>query len=149
MEQLTPILEKLAKQLGTTVEMVWSVMIAQARIYAVTSVIQWIIAIGLLIGVLKYLKKSFDRSIKVSTDKWGSPIRTSNNKDFKMMNQWEFWQESDQEPRMFVAICCCIVGGVIGVIACLVLSSDLGNFIASVFNPQYWALNRILSYVGR
>lgn len=56
MKEITPLLEKLAKQLGTTAEYLWAVLVRQAPIASCIDILQYII-----LGVVTYF---FVRSTK-------------------------------------------------------------------------------------
>ena len=69
MKEITPLLEKLAKQLGTTAEYLWSIMVRQAPISSCINILQYII-----LGVATYFfVKVTKKYWLVSEEKrWGS-----------------------------------------------------------------------------
>lgn len=118
--QTTELLEKLAVQLGTTAEYLWSVLIVQARISAITDLIFFILAIVsgyFLYRTHLYLSKETE----------------------DMYSLYERKEEAVILPMFFVVI--------IWVIFFLVMFFSIGNIINGLFNPEYWALNKILNSI--
>ena len=118
MENLTILLEKLAEKFGTTTESLWVVMVKQA------SVEIWVILISLVLsGILifvwsKYLKYYLKNKDDMSCDK-----------------------------DIFNYILC-IVSGIAVVIWFLISFGYLFYLPTLIFNPEYWALDKILSVIN-
>lgn len=118
--QTTELLEKLAVQLGTTAEYLWSVLIVQARISAITDLIFLILAIVsgyFLYRTHLYLSKETE----------------------DMYSLYERKEEAVMLPMFF--------GVIIWTVFFLVMFFSIGNIINGLFNPEYWALNKILNSI--
>lgn len=118
--QITELLEKLAVQLGTTAEYLWSVLIVQARISAITDLIFLILAI-----VSGYFLYRTHRYLSEETE--------------DMYSIYERKEEAVIIPML--------VGVSIWLIFFLVMFFSIGNIINGLFNPEYWALNKILNSI--
>lgn len=119
-EQTTKLIEQLANQLGTTSEYLWSVLLKQASITATTTLIQTIIV--LLIGFVLYgLHKKFSK---------------------KTINTRSSYEEHD-----FLGFTMVVVTIIYGLflICCFLYIPEI---IYGYFNPEYWALNRILEILN-
>jgi hypothetical protein len=117
-EQTTKLVEQLAIKLGTTADYLWSVLLKQAPISALTDLIYFmLISIG---GIILFkTHKSFS---KPGEDTWENKY--------------------DKSDGLVVAMG---VIAVIWVLLFIVAFLSLGNVINGFFNPEYWALNQILS----
>lgn len=117
MENLTPLLEKLAEKLGTTTEYLWSVLIHQAPISALTDLLYFVLVIigGIVIFIIhkRLMKKN----------KYG------NNK------------YDDSDDGLIVLM---VVVTLVWAIIFIVCFFNIGNIITGFFNPEYWALNKVL-----
>ena len=67
MEQITPVLEKMAEKLGVTVEYLWSILIKQAPLSGITDIIQYIL-LGIVTWV--FVKVSFKVHHKIEKEDW-------------------------------------------------------------------------------
>ena len=118
--QTTELLEKLAVQLGTTAEYLWSVLLVQARISAMTDLIFLILAIlsgYLLYRTHRYLSQGTEDSHSIYYEK---------------------------EEAVVIPM---IIGLIIWIIFFLAMFFSIGNIISGLFNPEYWALNKILKSI--
>jgi len=117
-EQTTKLVEQLAIKLGTTADYLWSVLLKQAQISALTDLIYFIlISIG---GIILFkAHKSFSKK--------GEGIYTNK------------YDKSEYFGIVMVIIT------TIWVILFFIAFFSLGNVINGFFNPEYWALNEILS----
>ncbi len=70
MEELAPLLNELALQLGTTVEFLWGVLLRQAQVEVIKGITYWIILIVLITVALK--KVNFDFSEPVENEDFPS-----------------------------------------------------------------------------
>lgn len=113
------LLRELATQLGTTSEYLWRVMVHQAPISAIGTLIQMI-----LVGVATYIL------IKVH-------LRLSNREDNK--------NYEDSFGLGIVMIAAAVILGIL-IIACFFGIEDVIN---GFFNPEYWALDKILHKIGK
>lgn len=118
--QTTELLEKLAVQLGTTAEYLWSVLIVQARISAITDLIFLILAI--VSGYFLYRTHLY-------LGKEGEDMHSIYDR---------------KEEAVIIPM---FVGVIIWVIFFLVMFFSIGNIINGLFNPEYWALNKILNSI--
>lgn len=118
--QTTELLEKLAVQLGTTAEYLWSVLIVQARISAITDLIFLILAI--VSGYFLYRTHLY-------LGKEGEDMHS-------------IYDRKDE-----AVIIPMFVGIIIWAIFFLVMFFSIGSIINGLFNPEYWALNKILNSI--
>ena len=118
--QTTELLEKLAVQLGTTAEYLWSVLLVQARISAMTDLIFLMLAIlsgYFLYRTHRYLSQGTEDAHSIYYEK----------------------EEAVMIPM--------IIGLIIWIIFFLIMFFSIGNIISGLFNPEYWALNKILNSI--
>lgn len=121
-ENTTKLLEKLAEKMGTTSEYLWSILLKQAPISAtITLAIYAIVAIYGII-LFKHHKKFSKKQGE------GQHSRTI---------------YEDSEPTCVGMIIATFVFAV-ACIGCLV---QINNLINGYFNPQYWALQKILDAI--
>ena len=120
-EQTLKLIEQLAQKLGTTSEYLWSILLKQAPIEATTLLCQtvFVVIYGIFIWEThKYLSE------KVNNGKY---IET----------RYEEYEEKAVLPMavaVFIFMICFI--------ACFFC---FGNIINGYFNPEYWALEKILN----
>jgi len=117
-KQTTELIEQLAAKLGTTTEYLWGVLIKQAPVYAVTSLLE--IGVVLIMGVV--LWKSHKKLL--------SPI--NDNPDECLYDNYE-------DLQWVIGILTFI-----WVILFVVAFFTFANVITSIANPEYWALMKIL-----
>lgn len=119
-KEFTEFLEKLAAKLGTTAEYLWKVLIIQAKVSAIKSLIfiVTVYIIGLVLAKfhIKYLKKISD-------------------------NKYDDRNTYESSEVTSVVMCILFVGWVVLFIGHIFSYS---NMINGFFNPEYWALNKIL-----
>ncbi len=121
-EQTTKLIEQLAQKMGTTTEYLWSVLLKQAPIDATITLFQTICV--MLFGCI--LWKIHKRLLKKdSEDKYSE-------------TGYEKHEEGVIIPMLVAVIIFLIL-----FIACFFCFSDIIN---GYFNPEYWALRRILNY---
>jgi hypothetical protein len=118
MKEMTILLEKLADKLGTTVEKLWSVLLRQAPISGAVDLILCIILVVASIFVFKFVNK-----------------KTTGGKDG--------YADWDDEGKFFAWAGAAII---IGINVFLIVCSA-ESIISAFFNPEYWALSKILSKV--
>lgn len=111
------IIERLSNQLGTTSEYLWGVLISQASIYAITTIIEVVVSILLSIFCYK-LHKMFSKE-----DNGGCTVYCNN-------------VELVVPMIVFSGVC-----------AILLVSSlfCISPIITALANPEYWALEQILN----
>lgn len=115
-QQIAPLLEKLAAKLGTTAEHLWGVLVKQAPI---DGTVELVGAILMFIGTFILIKKL--------------P---------KIIN---YIEEKDNEGLTIVSVFGGVLGGVAIVTYAILFLATLSTLIAAFFNPEYWALQHILS----
>lgn len=118
MKDLTELLDKLASKLGTTAEYLWAVLLKQAPIAASVTLFQLIVIC--IVGF--YLYKAHKRFSKPDS--------------YDNCNQYE--NHDYLGPTM---VCLFLVWGFLAVIAFLCIDEIFYGY----FNPEYWALQEILS----
>lgn len=117
-EQQIKLLEKLAEKLGTTVEHLWSVLVKQALIDAITGC-----ASTVFILVLGFIALNGARKLKV--DEYGD-IQL-NDKDTSI-------------PKVVVIIACFVL--IITGLFCATF--DVGAITTALLNPEYYAFKQIV-----
>ena len=120
--ETTKLIEQLAQKLGTTTEYLWSVLIKQAAISAATDLLYLILVI---IGLIVLIKLHFKFSI-VKGDGW------DNRSDY------------EKSDGLGIAMACIavVLGGMF-----FVCFFSIGDIINGFVNPEYWALDKVLSSI--
>jgi len=119
-EEITQMLRELATQLGTTTEFLWGVLIRQAFISGTYNAILAVVCIvTICVGSVK-VKETFLTEIKQSLP-------------YAQREKLEAWQ-------IFTIITLSIAS----VISLVVLAAISGNMMTALFNPEYWALNKVM-----
>lgn len=121
MKELTLLLEKLAAKLGTTVEMLWGVLLKQAWISATTDLI---FCIGIILGFVWCF-----RFVQRKT----TPIPETEGR-----YAYADWDDEGKVIAWVVIAIMAVIGGIL-------LIAGLENIVTGYLNPQYWALKEILS----
>ena len=119
-EKITQLLEGLAIQLGTTTEYLWSVLVKQAYVAAISGTIQVIL---LSLFTFALYRVSIGTYHKVNPDKGMG------------------WEEIIYIPLI-------IVGVVVAVVWLCFLQQYPDLLMSAIFNPEYWALNHILEAIN-
>ena len=122
MKELTPLLEKLAAKLGTTVEMLWGVLLKQAPISGAVDLITCATLVWLAIWSFRFVQRK--TTVPAATEDKRYPSA-----------EWE------GEGKLVAWLC-------VAAFACFVLicvGTSAQNIFAAFLNPQYWALEQILS----
>lgn len=115
------LLQKLAEKLGTTVEYLWQVLLKQAQIDAFTTLFQF--ALIALFGITLYrLHKKFLKPI--SDDRYSD-------------NLYSKYDEG--------IICPMFIGAIVFAILAICAFFSITDMVNGFLNPEYWALQRILS----
>lgn len=125
MKELTELLGQLAAKLGTTVEKLWVVLLKQAPI---SGAVDLAICIGLVI-----LSVWAFRFVKGKTTKH----KTSDDKYARIEADWE------DEGAFFAWMTVAIIFLITAIHFCI--SAEMT--VAAFFNPEYWALTKILSSI--
>jgi len=120
-DNTTKLIEQLAQKMGTTTEYLWAVLLRQAPIDSTINLIQIILVI--FFGLFLY--KTHKRLMaKTSDDKYA---------------------ETNYEKYEMGASLPMVVGAIIFAILILASFFCIGDIINGYFNPEYWALDRVLS----
>lgn len=120
MENLTELLEKLAEKLGTTTEYLWGVLIKQAPISAASDLLYFILVVFggiVLYKVHRKLAKEEDDGDSIYYD----------------------LEEAAIVPMVFASI--------VWAILFIVCFFSIDNIITGFFNPEYWALDEVMSLI--
>ena len=123
MESLTPLLEKIAEQLGTTVEYLWAVLIKQAAVSATMSIIYIVGLVVVGLGLYRAHRKLM-RVIQGKTH----------------TTYYDEYGEAAAVPMVLAATLWLIL-------VMFAVGFSIPNAITGLFNPEYWALKEILSQI--
>jgi len=118
-EKTQEALVALAEKLGTTTEYLWTVLVNQAKYDIIVSVIQ----MAFMFAIVYWTIKLHIRFSKL--DEHGD-------------SQYYHKEEILVIPMIFAAIT--------SVIMIVFFLNGFNDLIASIFNPEYWALKRILRH---
>lgn len=114
-EQTTQLIRELAYKLGTTTEHLWGVLVAQARWEFISSTIQYGVILAFLLGFAKLARILW---LNLNDEDWTG-------------------------QHVAFAVTTVIVG--LAAIGLIVAGFDyLPMYVASIANPEYWALKQIL-----
>lgn len=122
-KEVKELLEQLAERLGTTVEKLWAVLLKQASI---NGIVDSLILIGMVIfsiAAFRFVKK---KTTKLKRTNGECPTA-----------EWEY--EIAFGAWLGVAVMFIFTILCIGILA--------ESIVASFFNPEYWALSKILTMV--
>jgi xanthine/uracil permease len=109
-------LDSLAQTLGTTVEHLWRVLVAQARVEGI-----------ILLVILATMIILLTSSIWLARWCWiGHP----------------FWNDDVEIPTIYGG--CFIASCVVGAISALILIIRLTDPLTPLLNPEYWALQELM-----
>lgn len=119
-EKTTQLIEQLAQKLGTTVEYLWSILLKQAFVDATTRLI--IVICTIILGIILYkTHKSFSK---------------------KNSNGYTSYDNKGYFIEIMVISTVLFVVFILGSINCI------PYIINGYFNPEYWALCKILEFKG-
>lgn len=118
-EKLTELLEKLALKLGTTTEFLWVVLVKEAHLVAITDLIY--IAMAIIAWIPMWKTHFYLLNVK---------------------NQINY----DNNDWTGIVI---IILAVILLVLTLATLANIGEIIDGFFNPEFWALNYILSMLSK
>lgn len=119
-EQTTKLIEQLAQKLGTTTEYLWSVLLKQAPIEATVTLFQTLCVMLFGLALWKIHKRLLK---KESEDKYSE-------------TGYEKYEESAIGPM--------IIATIVFAILFIICFCCVGDIVNGYFNPEYWALERIL-----
>ncbi|MBV5347541.1 hypothetical protein JZU46_04920 [bacterium] len=116
-DNTTKLLEQLAQKLGTTAEYLWSVLVKQAFVSAITDLIYVVIILFAGYGLFR-LHKLFSK-----VEENGDCI-------------YEDYEDVTIKPMIIVTS--------IWAFLFILCFFSIGNIINGFINPEYWALNEVL-----
>ena len=119
-DNTTKLLEQLAKKMGTTTEYLWRVLLKQAPIDATVTLLQFIAIVLFGYAIWRVHKKL------LSEDKDGD-------------TGYYKYEEAAAIPM--------IIATIVFAIMFLICFCCLGDIVNGYFNPEYWALQKVLSSV--
>jgi len=119
-EQTTKLIEQLSQKLGTTTEYLWSVLLKQAPIDATVTLFQTLCVMLFGLALWKIHKRLMK---KESEDKYSE-------------TGYEKYEEGAIVPM--------IIATIIFAILFTIYFCCIGDIVNGYFNPEYWALERIL-----
>ena len=115
MKELVPLLEKLADKLGVTSAHLWEVLIKQAKISAITDLVWFMFYIPFfIIGTWVVIKK------------------------------WDKWYGACSYEAQVPFVIFISTLALVAVILLIVTICGIPNIISGFFNPEYWALDKII-----
>jgi hypothetical protein len=119
MEELTPLLEKLAEKLGTTTDYLWGVLIKQAPITATVKLVY--LALVIIGGIALYkIHKRLCREVDGCN------------------GYFEFGE---------LAMAPMVVATIIWAVLFIICFFQIGTIVTGFFNPEYWALDEVMSLI--
>lgn len=121
-DTLMPYLQQAAEQLGTTAAYLWMLQVKQAYVLGATYLIQYVLYGLILYGIYRFAKWMLE---KVNPERY------------------------DEKYRYQVQDGLAFLGGIasfIIAIVCIVnVLSSVHTVLTLLFNPEYWALNEVIS----
>ena len=118
MNELAPLLGKLAEQLGTTTQYLWGVLLKQAPVHASIMALEYGLTLIALVAAFR------------CRDAIGAWFNTG--------------LDGDAAPIYFIGAVVVVIVTVIWVVACLFC---VESFLTAIFNPEYWAFKEVLSAI--
>jgi uncharacterized membrane protein len=122
MNETTELLKVLADKLGTTSEYLWGVLLSQAPISATVNLLLLLLAI---VGWVVFYRAHKYLSKEIPDNRY----------------RYTRYQENDAAPVIM------IIAGVVLVVYSLIMICSIESIVAGYFNPEYWALNKVLRVV--
>lgn len=125
-EKTEELLQKLADKLGTTTEYLWTVLVNQAKYDIIVSLVQMAFMAAFIISTVKIHFRLAKELPKDPNDKWS-----------QHESLYGKYEESAVIPM--------VLAGIISAILFIFFLSGFNDLVAAIFNPEYWALKRILN----
>jgi hypothetical protein len=122
MKEITELLGQLATELGTTAGKLWGVLLRQAPISGALNIILCITLVVASVWVFRFVQDKTTAPPQSETNKYPSAAWGKEGAFFAWVYAMSF----------------------IGVAAIFILSS-VGEIVTAFFNPEFWALKKILS----
>ncbi len=115
-EKTEKLLRELAQKLGTTAEYLWTVLLNQAKYSAIISAIQMAIMVAIIFyTIILHIRFSKKDSIG--------------------------WSQYDKKPELLIMPM--MLAGAADVIMLIMFMVGINEVMTAIFNPEYWALQRI------
>lgn len=121
-QNVTQLIEKLASKLGTTTEYLWSVLVKQAYVSSIIDIVVSIVLVVISYLVIKGILKAY-------------------KKEQEECSRSSYYSSMDN-PLFMLG---CIFGGIFILVSGFIILVNIGNIITGLTNPEYWALNKVLS----
>ena len=116
--QLAQVLDKLAAKLGIAVDVLWAALMRQAPISGALDLVWCVVYAAGIYWTVRYVRMVYEHT--TSTE-----------------DRWERWDEISWLPCGIVVVIMFILG--------LATLAGLSMTAASFFNPEYWALMKIIN----
>lgn len=124
MKELTDLLEKLAEKLGTTVEHLWGVLLKQTKIVFWEYIAYSVLAVIFLATAIYFIDFTIAGLNSLPESRW----------------------TTDKEIGYTVGL---VLSIVYSVIAPFILVGNIKQILTMKYNPEYWALNEVLSVLDK
>jgi predicted Abi (CAAX) family protease len=118
MKELTPFLEKLATQFGTTIDKLWEALLRQARLDGILSAVYVFIVFIVSILVFRFV-------LRKTTPQKG-----------------EIYPDWENEESLFAWF----IFGIFIFFSGLFILVSIDNLTTAFLNPEYWALREVLTF---
>lgn len=122
-EQTLKLIDSLSQKLGTTSEYLWGILIKQARIDSIIGIGYIILVAGIGYGL------------------WN--VHTKLLKKIPSQNEYEYSSNSYDKYDTVPVIM--IIVAIIWFVLAIIGFCYIGNVFTGFYNPEYWALDKILS----
>ena len=122
MKELIPFLEQLASKLGTTVEKLWTVLLRQAPISGTINLVLCVCLVLVAVKCFRFVNRKTTVPAKTKEDQYPNA-------------QWE--EEGAVGAWVGIGLLFLVIG--------LIIIFSVQNIATAFLNPEYWALEKILS----
>ena len=137
MNELAALIDTLSEKLGVAAGELYSVMQTQARLYIIKGLVWCAVYIGVVVFTFIFLKKVFFDKTR-TIESYEKEISVS---------LIEYHDIEDNEGRYVFYWAITVFLGIISIICFFLTISTFNDVITCIFNPKYWAMNQILSYL--
>lgn len=136
MNELSTLIDALSEKLGVAAGELYSVMQTQARLFIVKGPVGCVLYLCTIIFTIVFIKRVFfDRT------------RTIDSYEKKDVSLFEYHEEECNDGRMAMYVVAAVVLAFVSVICFFLMLSALSDVVTCIYNPKYWALDKILSYL--
>ena len=137
MNELAALIDTLSEKLGVAAGELYSVMQTQARLYIIKGLVWCAVYIGVVVFTFIFLKKVFFDKTR-TIESYEKEISVS---------LIEYHDIEDNEGRYVFYWAITVFLGIISIICFFLTISTFNDVITCIFNPKYWEMNQILSYL--